>query len=104
MDDDRALRSKLIRLAAANPDLQKHLLPLLDESGRATIAATAKKPITNTDIREGYYKAGDGIVKLKEAVRSQESTKGDQKLLKAVKALDDAHTAVLRALDPYGWD
>lgn len=102
MDDDRALRSKLIRLAAANPDLQKHLLPLLNESGKT--AAEKKKPITNTDIREGYYKAGDGIVKLKEAVRSQESTKGDQKLLKAVKALDDAHTAVLRALDPYGWD
>ena len=159
-----SLRSKVIRLAHANPELRSHLLPLLagetsrvaakklspfaqayfklwrekggmgDESdiddmeeayeaGEVTdkeLLAQAPKswksklpalktaakgiPVSSLDIRSAYYKAGDGVVALKNAVANEDATKGDAKLKKAVEDLQKAHNAVFNALKPYNWD
>lgn len=55
-------------------------------------------------IRSAYYKAGDGVGALVDAVANDPATKGDAKLKKAVADLKKAHDAVFAALKPYAWD
>jgi len=61
-------------------------------------------PVSGTDIRSAYYKSGDGVGALVDAVANEPATKDDAKLKKAVADLDKAHTAVFNALKPYNWD
>lgn len=112
------LRSRLIHLAAENPEMREHLLPLLDEGGKTAVHVNpkgtaglgalrgkpAKKPVSGTDIRSGYYESGDKITSLEWAVKGDPNTKDDKALLKAVADLQKAHTAVFEALKPYAWD
>lgn len=93
------LRSRAIRLAHSNPELQPLLLPILAEDR----VAAGKKPVKN-DIRHPYYDAGDKIGALRTAVETDPNTKGDKALLKAVADLQKAHDAVAQALKPYSWD
>lgn len=88
------LRSKLIHLAHAKPDVRPHVLPLLKQAG---------KKVTK-DIRHPFYEAGDSISILKDAVAGDPATKADQKLKLALQDLEEAHDKVREALKPYDWD
>lgn len=87
--DDKALRSKLIRLAATNPDLQPHLLPLLKEAGSDKVA-------TNT-IGTWYGFTQEGIKKAIAALEHADSANGttiSEKSLRSIMwALQDAAEA-----------
>jgi len=90
------LRSKLIHLAHARPEVRPHVLPLLK---------TAKKiDVSDDKIRKAYYKVGDGIEGLDEALSREDATKADQALKAAVVDLREAFDKVHKALDRYDWD
>lgn len=92
------LRSKLIRLAHANPELRAEILPLLKG------AAAKGIPVSSQAIRKSYYTASDGVGALVDAVKGEAATKQDAKLLKAVAEADKALGEVYHALRPYAWD
>lgn len=95
--DDKTLRSRLIRLASEHPEFRDQILPVLKE-GAGTGKAVTK------DIRHPMYEAGDKIGALEDAIQSDPATSKDKALLAAVKNLQDAHSAVFKALKPYNWD
>ena len=84
-------------LLANAPKSWKSKLPALKTAAKGI-------PVSGTDIRSAYYKSGDGVGALVDAVANEPATKDDAKLKKAVADLDKAHTAVFNALKPYNWD
>jgi hypothetical protein len=97
-------RSKLIKLAYRRPDLRDRILPALARMAAAKKKDTKEPAKVTKDIRHPYYEAGDAISALNLAVSSDPVTKVDQKLLRALDELKEAHDKVHEALKPYAWD
>lgn len=100
VDDEKSLRSQIIRLAHSNPEFRETLLALLE-----TPRTAAGDKYRTTDMKEPMFSIGDGVYGMQLAIGRDPVLRQDRILNSLLEAVGVADKKLMQHMNSrYLWD